>query len=206
MHKKQSQSGRSMVEMLGVLAIIGVLSVGGIAGYKTAMERHITNQVLQATDQFYLGYLTESTNDDSPIYDTEKTTPFSAEGKTTLLYNKLFNNAYGLTGYEKEGASVLKANRYGWAVNPIVYHGNLIVEFVLFVPPKTCETVVGYIQSNPDMMRNFRWLFWGKRYGYDSFLSQTPADICNSLSHLSASWGDWAGYSVLPFGFDFPAE
>ena len=31
------QSGRSMVEMLGVLAIIGVLSVGGISGYSKAM-------------------------------------------------------------------------------------------------------------------------------------------------------------------------
>ena len=28
--------GRSMVEMIGVLAIVGVLSVGGIAGYVTA--------------------------------------------------------------------------------------------------------------------------------------------------------------------------
>ena len=42
----KSQSGRSMVEMLGVLAIIGVLSVGGIAGYNTAMDRHRANQVL----------------------------------------------------------------------------------------------------------------------------------------------------------------
>lgn len=33
------QSGRSMVEMLGVLAIIGVLSVGGIAGYSKAMAK-----------------------------------------------------------------------------------------------------------------------------------------------------------------------
>lgn len=33
------QSGRSMVEMLGVLAIIGVLSVGGIAGYSKAMTK-----------------------------------------------------------------------------------------------------------------------------------------------------------------------
>ena len=34
MFKKEiNQSGRSMIEMLGVLAIIGVLSVGGIAGY-----------------------------------------------------------------------------------------------------------------------------------------------------------------------------
>ena len=32
------ESGRSMVEMLGVLAIIGVLSVGAIAGYSKAME------------------------------------------------------------------------------------------------------------------------------------------------------------------------
>ena len=30
---KINESGRSMIEMLGVLAIIGVLSVGGIAGY-----------------------------------------------------------------------------------------------------------------------------------------------------------------------------
>ena len=38
-------SGRSMIEMLGVLAIIGVLSVGGIAGYSKAMTKFKTNQV-----------------------------------------------------------------------------------------------------------------------------------------------------------------
>ena len=36
---RSEQSGRSMVEMLGVLAIIGVLSVGGIAGYSKAMAK-----------------------------------------------------------------------------------------------------------------------------------------------------------------------
>lgn len=36
---KNNQTGRSMVEMLGVLAIIGVLSVGGIAGYSKAMAK-----------------------------------------------------------------------------------------------------------------------------------------------------------------------
>ncbi len=40
------QSGRSMVEMLGVLAIIGVLSVGGIAGYSKAMAKFKVNQTL----------------------------------------------------------------------------------------------------------------------------------------------------------------
>ena len=40
---KNNQSGRSMVEMLGVLAIIGVLSAGGLAGYSKAMFKHKLN-------------------------------------------------------------------------------------------------------------------------------------------------------------------
>ena len=40
-----NESGRSMIEMLGVLAIIGVLSVGGIAGYSKAMNKFKTNQI-----------------------------------------------------------------------------------------------------------------------------------------------------------------
>ena len=43
---KSNQNGRSMIEMLGVLAIIGVLSVGGIVGYSKAMNKYKTNQVL----------------------------------------------------------------------------------------------------------------------------------------------------------------
>ena len=38
------ENGRSMVEMLGVLAIIGVLSVGAIAGYSKAMMKYKLNK------------------------------------------------------------------------------------------------------------------------------------------------------------------
>ena len=48
---KRSQRGRSMVEMLGVLSIIGVLSVGGISAYSTAMEKHKANELMAATMQ-----------------------------------------------------------------------------------------------------------------------------------------------------------
>ena len=41
------QCGRSMIEMLGVLAIIGVLSVGGIAGYSKAMEKFKINKAIR---------------------------------------------------------------------------------------------------------------------------------------------------------------
>ena len=43
-----TQSGRSMVEMLGVLAIIGVLSVGAIAGYSKAMFKYKLNKHAEA--------------------------------------------------------------------------------------------------------------------------------------------------------------
>ena len=42
----KKEYGRSMIEMLGVLAIIGVLSIGGLAGYTMAMNRHRANTVL----------------------------------------------------------------------------------------------------------------------------------------------------------------
>lgn len=43
---KTNENGRSMVEMLGVLAIIGVLSVGAIAGYSKAMFKYKMNKTL----------------------------------------------------------------------------------------------------------------------------------------------------------------
>ncbi len=50
--KKTQESGRSMVEMLGVLAIIGVLSIGGIAGYSMAMNRYRANEILDRATKY----------------------------------------------------------------------------------------------------------------------------------------------------------
>ena len=44
---KRIESGRSMVEMLGVLAVIGVLSIGGIMGYSYGMDKYRANQTMQ---------------------------------------------------------------------------------------------------------------------------------------------------------------
>ncbi len=45
------ESGRSMVEMLGVLAVIGVLSIGGIAGYRTAMDYYQANEIIDSVSK-----------------------------------------------------------------------------------------------------------------------------------------------------------
>ena len=80
--KKTQESGRSMVEMLGVLAIIGVLSIGGIAGYSMAMNRYRANEALDMANKFavvvYSGYHTAKAmgNDWSKptLYDSGLTT------------------------------------------------------------------------------------------------------------------------------------
>lgn len=43
---KIKENGRSMVEMLGVLAVIGVLSAGALAGFSHAMKKHKMNQLI----------------------------------------------------------------------------------------------------------------------------------------------------------------
>ncbi|MBQ6854077.1 MAG: hypothetical protein IJO11_01370, partial [Alphaproteobacteria bacterium] len=48
MQTKFNEIGRSMVEILGVLAVIGVLSVGGIIGYKYAMDKYRTNDIVES--------------------------------------------------------------------------------------------------------------------------------------------------------------
>ncbi len=47
--KKDEEHGRSMIEMLGVLAIVGILSVSGIAGFSKAMMKH---KLIKQTEQF----------------------------------------------------------------------------------------------------------------------------------------------------------
>lgn len=50
----KNQSGRSMVEMLGVLAVVGVLTIGGVAGYRYAMEKNKMNEFFYRLSLFLL--------------------------------------------------------------------------------------------------------------------------------------------------------
>ena len=58
------ECGRSMIEMLGVLAIVGVLSVGGIAGYSKAMTKFKTNKVIDQVASIVVNAMT--------LYSTQK--------------------------------------------------------------------------------------------------------------------------------------
>ncbi len=76
-----TQSGRSMVEMLGVLAIIGVLSVGAISGYSKAMMKYKLNK---QTEQ--IGSILDYVNIN---LDDLKRSKASITGSLTPLFKKL---------------------------------------------------------------------------------------------------------------------
>ncbi|MBQ7413673.1 MAG: hypothetical protein IJV07_05340, partial [Alphaproteobacteria bacterium] len=50
-HTARSELGRSMVEMLGTLAIMGVLTIGGVAGYRYAINKSNANTILNTVSQ-----------------------------------------------------------------------------------------------------------------------------------------------------------
>ena len=54
-----NESGRSMTEMLGVLAIIGTLSISGIAGYTYAMNKHRANEIISSVSKMAMTATTE---------------------------------------------------------------------------------------------------------------------------------------------------
>ncbi|MCI7421142.1 MAG: hypothetical protein MSS98_05675 [Alphaproteobacteria bacterium] len=86
--------GRSMIEMLGVLAIIGVLSVGGIAGYSKAMTKYKVNKT---TDEYsfmitelltYRDNLTKN-SDERPIYLAQIVKDLNFVPQTWQIYSNV---------------------------------------------------------------------------------------------------------------------
>ena len=95
------EKGRSMVEMLGVLAIIGVLSVGGIAGYSKAMEKYKLNKYISDVNTLLINYMTLHTNQQTK--DSIKAQYYAPESlfndfnseKGYLSFYDIFNNRWG---------------------------------------------------------------------------------------------------------------
>ncbi len=87
-----TQSGRSMVEMIGVLAIIGVLSVGAISGYSKAMMKYKMNQSVDGYNHLIATVIEKIAQDNST---------FEADSNNTLWYTSIFAKAGWLPDYFK---------------------------------------------------------------------------------------------------------
>ena len=70
------ESGRSMVEILGVLAVIGVLSIGGIMGYKYAIDKSKANQIMNDVELAYVSVSAQPNRESGLMEYTEAMSGF----------------------------------------------------------------------------------------------------------------------------------
>jgi hypothetical protein len=96
------QGGRSMIEMLGVLAIIGVLSVGGIAGYTKAMRMYNSNlqrrqisELMQASLEIQPSFRNYKTSTSVNLPVAIEALGYVPEGLTLNSSNNRFEDKFG---------------------------------------------------------------------------------------------------------------
>ena len=110
--KKTNETGRSMVEMLGVLAIVGVLSIGGIAGYTRAMKNWRANEIIDAANKVAAMVetevaVTESLTYNAMVGDSETD---AGKGKVSKIAGGVVNQitAYGIGATTNAGKVVVE--------------------------------------------------------------------------------------------------
>ena len=85
------ETGRSMVEMLATLSIIGVLSVGAVAGFKTAMNKHKANELIQELKMHSVSLAGQALSQNLPENMTLNNTKYQ------FVYKKETDKSYSLS-------------------------------------------------------------------------------------------------------------
>ena len=106
----RNEAGRSMIEMLGVLAIVGVLSVGGIAGYSKAMRKYRENKTVDQVSHILTNVRTFYTNQGS-----YKGLDNKAAVDYEIVSSEMVEEEN--TGEGADGGNVTLRNPYGGDVN-----------------------------------------------------------------------------------------
>lgn len=107
---KISQLGRSMMEMLGVLAIVGVLSVGGLSLYQQAVKRHRLNKLTDQISEIILNIKTFYRTSNFEGLTTEKAIEYHLIPEDTVVQDitveggkrakNIFNGDFDITVIE----------------------------------------------------------------------------------------------------------
>ena len=115
-----SESGRSMVEMLGTLAIIGVLSIMGIAGFRHMMNKHQANSILNEAKMHSVLMAGKALNQGLPEVITLEKMSYD------FTYAKESEVGYSLSlaGVEKGVCQALaNVGKLGWAEQVLINNG-----------------------------------------------------------------------------------
>ena len=150
--------GRSMIEMLGVLAIIAVLTVGGIAGYSKAMlmwhsnkqKDLLTNLINNAiTLKPNLSALRENRSQTiTHVFDAMGAIPEGFTYKNNVIYdadNNQISITYGIDYDRQQDNSTRKVFKYAIRIKTIENAGKLSISMKEY-----CKNLIMAAQSAPN--------------------------------------------------------
>ena len=167
--ERQGEVGRSMIEMLGVLAIIGALSVGGIAGYSKAMEKFKINKTIEQYSYLTAGLI-------SNLNEFKKlncTTDWKANWQKCGLRDYVL--AANLVPADWHGNSAINQliDSDGNMVNVFSRKGNLVLDFHLggfsyndkgtgitpYFPVKLCRALMSDLAQPLHSVVQYVWIY-----------------------------------------------
>ena len=132
-----NETGRSMVEMLGVLAVIGVLTVGGISAMNFGMQAYNVSQVYSQVEETARGI--------SDIFSWSRAYP--TKGDTNFATRVVGNDVCDAYGCQVKGKGVEADTPWGkMTVTPET--GDYFVITLDSVPKAACEQLKAYQWQN----------------------------------------------------------
>jgi len=164
------QKGRSMIEMLGVLAIIGVLSIGGLLGYRRAVNNHQANQILDDANR--LAFVIMESNQ---VFETDD---FVDE---ELIDSVPYTGTYNLDAFMAAGGQfgIVVTNVPRGVCESLISKAS--IEYKVRVMPGSEEKYLVPQMSNVGTI-------------YDSF----HKDICGAENDIVLYFGDTSPYCNKP--------
>ena len=125
-----------MVEMLGVLAIVGVLSVGGISAYGVAMKKHKANELLHQSSMLATTISAQAMTNDGKLPETITSFGNSSYGNfSTSVTNALDGKGFSIrienvdsgacTQLEKMAGGMVREATCDGTTATITYYKNL---------------------------------------------------------------------------------
>lgn len=117
---KLSVSGRSMVEMLGVLAVVGVLTTSAISGMKLVMNRYKATTILNEVGLAYARLRTRRPGQAVPKYKVKNETSWSISAYRTAD----LNNFVVVEGIPKDICEILLTYKNEGELGAIYQGGN----------------------------------------------------------------------------------
>lgn len=142
-------AGRSMIEMLGVLAIIAVLSVGGLAGYSKAMQMWKSNIQKNALTELMMTMIKIKPNLSRDMTDAVITDvlvglgeiPESMTVRNNMFYDKNNNSFYLFWGAKSDEGGMLRYRLY------VSLNGQGGSKFITPEAKETCRNLILAAQS-----------------------------------------------------------